>query len=268
MRLLDLFSGIGGFALAARWVWGEQLEIVGFCEKDKFCQQILRKNFPGVPIHCEIKTFKTKEYKGTIELVTGGIPCQPFSNAGKQAGIEDDRYLWKEMLRIIKEVESNCVIVENVAGIINMALDQVLSDLESASYETQTFIIPACGLNAPHRRNRVWVIAYSKSENDRISDREKENGQIQQPGISDEQGIATNSDSKRLQTRETSSIKEKQTRSGIINNWTDPWYEVTTKFCRVDDGIPRRMDRLKSLGNAIVPQVAQVIMQSIKETGV
>lgn len=152
---VDLFSGIGGFALAARWTG---LETVVFCEMDKFCQKVLNKHWPEVPIIEDIKTFNGSRFSNVF-LLTGGFPCQPFSCAGKRRGKEDDRYLWPEMLRVISEVKPRWVIGENVAGFINMGLDDCISDLEGEGYEVQAFIIPACAVNAPHRRDRVWIVA-------------------------------------------------------------------------------------------------------------
>jgi DNA-cytosine methyltransferase len=154
---IDLFSGIGGFALACRW---NGIKTVQFVEIDKFCQKVLNKNFPGVPIEPDIKQFDGKKYAGSF-ILTGGFPCQPFSCAGKRNGKEDDRFLWPEMLRVISEVRPRWIIGENVAGIINMELDNCISDLEREGYEVQTFIIPACAVNAPHRRDRVWIVANS-----------------------------------------------------------------------------------------------------------
>jgi len=162
--MLDLFSGIGGFSLAATVVWDNKLEIVSFVENDVFCQKVLNKHWPNVPIHDDIKTFKGDCYFETIDLLTGGFPCQPFSIAGKRGGREDDRYLWPEMLRVISEVRPTWVLAENVAGIVNLALDQVCSDLEGEGYEVQSFIIPACAVNAPHRRDRVWIVGYCNQE--------------------------------------------------------------------------------------------------------
>ena len=132
-RMLDLFSGIGGFSLAAQWVWGDELEIVAFCEIDKFCQKVLHKHWPNVPI----------------------------SVAGKRKGKEDNRFLWPEMFRVIKEIRPRWIVAENVTGIVRMVLDDCLSDLEGEGYSTQPIIIPACAVNAPHRRDRVWITAYS-----------------------------------------------------------------------------------------------------------
>jgi len=162
-RMLDLFSGIGGFALAAKWCWGDSLEIVSFVEKDPYCQKVLQKNFRGVSIHDDITTYDGKTC-GTVDLITGGFPCQPFSVAGKQKSKEDDRYLWPEMLRVISETRPAWVIGENVAGIVKLALDDVLADLDSIGYSCQSFIIPAAGVGAGHRRNRVWIVANSREK--------------------------------------------------------------------------------------------------------
>ena len=154
MRMIDLFSGIGGFHLAAEWAWGDKLNVLAHCEIDKFCQHVLKKHWPGVPIIEDIKTMKGNEY-GTVDLITGGFPCQPYSQAGKRKGSDDDRALWPEMFRIIKEAKPHFIIGENVAGFVNMGLDQSITDLESEGYEVQAFIIPACAKNAPHQRKRV-----------------------------------------------------------------------------------------------------------------
>lgn len=159
---LDLFSGIGGFALAASWVWGQDHNIHSFVEIDKFCQKVLKKHWPDVPIHDDIRTYK---HDGTpIDLLTGGFPCQPFSVAGKRRGKEDDRFLWPEMLRVISEVQPTWVIAENVGGLITqesgVVFENCCSDLEKEGYEVQPFIIPACAVNAPHRRDRVWIVGH------------------------------------------------------------------------------------------------------------
>lgn len=156
----SLFSGIGGFDLAAKWMGWENIFQV---EKDEFCQRVLAKNFPKTRRYGDIHEFSGTEYRGAVDVLTGGFPCQPFSTAGKRRGKKDDRYLWPEYLRVIREIRPAWVVGENVAGIVNMALDQVISDLENESYEVQTFIIPACAVNAPHRRDRVWIVAHTLS---------------------------------------------------------------------------------------------------------
>lgn len=157
MKHIDLFSGIGGFALAAHWA-GYQTEV--FCEQNKFCQQVLNRHWPTVPLVSDIRDFDGGAYRGA-NLLTGGFPCQPFSTAGKRRGEADDRFLWPQMLRVISEARPSWIVAENVLGIIGMALDGVLADLEAEGYETGTLVIPACGVNAPHKRDRVWIVAHT-----------------------------------------------------------------------------------------------------------
>ena len=134
--------------------------MVAFVEQDKYCQKVLKKHWADVPIIDDIKEFRYDKAEA-IDLLTGGFPCQPFSQAGLRLGTEDDRSLWGEMLRIIKESMPTWVIGENVAGIVNMELDNCISELESEGYETQAFIIPACAVSTPHRRDRVWIVAHA-----------------------------------------------------------------------------------------------------------
>ena len=162
LKVLDLFSGIGGFALGLDSTG--IFETVKFVEKDKYCQKVLQKNFPNIPIEEDIKNVEGKE--GDADVVVGGFPCQPMSVAGKRKGTDDDRYLWPEMFRLIKEIKPEFVIGENVQGIINlqdgMVLRQVLNDLEGEGFEVQCFLIPASGIGAWHQRNRTWIIGHSK----------------------------------------------------------------------------------------------------------
>jgi len=182
---LDLFSGIGGFALAARWAG---FQTVQFIENELYCQKVLQKNFPGVPIHGDIHDFKANKYLG-IRLLTGGFPCQPYSQAGQRRGSEDDRALWPEMFRIICECRPHFILGENVVGIVQMELDTVLSDLEGEGYTCQSFVVPACGKDARHRRDRVWVLAHSQHGTDRTKQRpEGEENCIQ--GISGSSGCS------------------------------------------------------------------------------
>lgn len=159
MNHASLFSGIGGFDLASQWMgWNNIFQV----EKDEWCQGILEKNFPNTKRYLDIKEFKGEEYHGAIDIISGGFPCQPFSVAGKQKGKKDDRYLWPEMLRVIREVQPTWVLGENVPGIISMALDTVLADLENEGYTVQAFIVPACAVNAIHKRDRVWILAHAR----------------------------------------------------------------------------------------------------------
>lgn len=218
MRHLDLFSGIGGFASAVDTVWHEEENEHIFCDNDRFCQAVLKKHWPEAEIYgdiriltnsrCEFRrtgcseatqgipcqwciTAEKTQRLGSIDLLTGGFPCQPFSQAGRRQGKDDDRYLWPEMLRVIKEFKPTWIIGENVAGILSMAQQQselgvegetdsgqdsydndsadgiirgILDDIEQAGYSVQTFVIPACAVNAPHRRDRVWIVAHCNSK--------------------------------------------------------------------------------------------------------
>ena len=163
MNHLDLFSGIGGFSLALEKVG---FKTIAFCENDPYCRLLLQKHWKGVTIHNDIKKLEAKDIKEPIDILTGGFPCQPYSVAGKQKGTDDNRYLWPDMFRIIKEVKPTFVIAENVRGIINiqdgMVFETVCSDLEAEGFEVQSFVIPFAGVNAPHKRERVWIVGYSK----------------------------------------------------------------------------------------------------------
>ena len=173
LKVIDLFSGIGGFALGLESTG--YFKTIQFVENEKWCQKILAKNFPGVPIHDDVKTFQGYE----ADVVVGGFPCQPFSVAGKQKATKDDRHLWPDMFRVIKETKPTWVIGENVRNIVSisdgMVFEQVYLDLESQGYEVQSFIIPASAVNAPHQRYRTWIVAYSNSRGGRWQKRVREN---------------------------------------------------------------------------------------------
>lgn len=158
----SLFSGIGGFDLAAEWVgWTN----VFHCELDPFCQTILKHHFPNEKSYPNIKETDFSEWNGRIDVLSGGFPCQPFSTAGKRMGTTDNRYLWPEMLRAIREIRPRWVVGENVLGIVNwnagMVFQQVCADLEAEGYAVQPYILPAAGINAPHQRYRTWFVAHS-----------------------------------------------------------------------------------------------------------
>lgn len=229
MNHLDLFSGIGGFALAARWAG---INTVAFCEIEPFAQKVLKKNFPSVPVFPDIYKLKRSNINETVDIITGGFPCQPFSIAGKKRGTDDDRDLWPEMFRVIKEFKPTWVIGENVANFVGMALERTKNDLESEGYEVQPLIIPACGIGAPHKRDRVWILAHSGCSLLQGFIKPKENGM------------------------------EDQKQDADIDQRSGRW-ATEPRLDRMAHGVSNRVDRLKGIGNAIVPQVAYQIMKGI-----
>lgn len=235
MNHASLFSGIGGFDLAAEWMGWEN---IFNCEWDTYCQQILKQHFPNAKQHGDITKTDFNVYRGQIDILTGGFPCQPFSQAGKRKGTEDDRYLWPEMLRAIREIKPTYIVGENVGGLVTwdngLVLEQVLSDLENEGYEAGAYIIPACAVNASHRRDRVWIIADTSGKRCKRRFRQTKKG-----------------------------WKKSRERFEAFNqnkNWKDL---PKPGISRGDDGFSDRIHRTKALGNAIVPQVAYQIFKSI-----
>src|SRR6056297_94284 len=159
LRVLDLFSGIGGFSLGLERTGG--FETVAFCEYEPFPRAVLSKHWPDVPCFPDVRKLKGSDIDGPIDVICGGYPCQPFSTAGQRRGKEDDRHLWPEFSRLVAELRPTWVIGENVAGHISMGLDDVLSDLERQGYAARAFVIPACAVDAPHRRDRVWIVGHA-----------------------------------------------------------------------------------------------------------
>jgi len=290
VQVLDLFSGIGGFSLGLKRAG---METIGFCEIDPFCRKVLAKHWPDVTVHTDIRGLNGKDYKGRADVICGGFPCQPFSQAGKRRGTEDDRHLWPEMLRVISEVRPTWVIGENVIGFVKMELDSVLSDLEREGYQTRAFIIPACGIDAPHKRDRVWIIAHANGEGE--SDGPVNEGprprqlelmadpnsgfstvtqQAVQAGratiISSSKDVA-DSESERVQRLWSSGEQKPHTYGGQklslcgSERPRPAYWEAEPGMGRVVDGIPNRVDRIKGLGNAVVPMVVEVIGNAIME---
>ena len=225
-KILDLFSGIGGFSLGLESTG--HFETVAFCEIEKYPQKVLKKHWPGVPIYEDIREMDTR---GLFpDIITGGYPCQPFSNAGKQRGEKDPRHLWPEMLRIIKETKPRWILCENVYGHIRLGLDTVLDDLESEGYTTWTFIIPACSVGAPHQRKRIWIVAHTDSKRGRLwKPRNEDAKNVGQPSRSSKFGV----------------------------------WDFEPNVGRGANGVSSRVDRLKGLGNSIVPQIAQTLGETI-----
>ena len=326
----SLFSGIGGFDLAAQWMGWENVFHV---ERDEFCRQVLNHHFPESQSFDDVKTFDATPFRGRLSVLSGGFPCQPFSAAGKRAGTSDDRYLWPEMFRIIREARPTYVVAENVRGLLSwnegLVLDTVCADLEGEGYEVQTFVLPASAVNAPHQRYRCWIVAYANNTGDRTSrsrtdkNRQKEVKRWEEQPQSEPSRYSENvadsnsgmrrggraiSESRENKKRRLHSKKEKQTSHDLRSKTVgcDPmgretkdvansdserqqeqrraesiqqeksrqaerfrlerqsWWSVEPSVGRVAHGIPNRVDRLKGLGNAIVPQIAMQIGLTIK----
>lgn len=298
MKLLDLFAGIGGFSLAAHWLgW----ETAAFVERDQFCQQVLRKNFGDVPIYNDITTFDGRPFRGTVDVISGGFPCQPFSNAGLQRGKDDERYLFPEMLRVISEVRPRWIVAENVRNILTIGngevFEEICSHLEGENYEVQTYLIPVCAVDAPHRRERIWIIAHSKdgvfggdaadlSRSHEPANRpERSKKRISAPRIADRAFAGDVADidrrNKRAGLRKDGSIEHGIEFADRYSN--EHWLIAATRLCRVDDGISDRLDgvrnlsakpankkaagrdhRQRGLGNAIFPGIAYELFRAIE----
>ena len=332
MKHLDLFSGIGGFALGLQRVG---FETIAFCEIDKYCQLLLNEKWKGVKIYNDVKEITKEKFKADgielPEIITGGFPCQPFSVAGKQKGTNDDRHLWPEMFRIIKELKPKWVIAENVRGLINIqdgvVFETVCTNLESEGYEVQTFNIPAAGVGAPHRRERIWIVANAKCNNetrkiqgsngaqDQIQREHRqenstsrvisgtsairqtdhgyeknvansnsgnvETGRERQRGVCGEntkEGQSSNvtSSSETMANTESSHRNDNEINSGngeseaqeVLRDGSSirgesAWWDFEPNVGRVANGLPGRVHRLKGLGNAIVPKIAEEIGKAI-----
>ena len=276
MRVLDLFSGIGGFSLGLE---AAGMTTVAFCERDPYGTKILNKHWPDVPVHSDVRQLDGTKFSGSIDVVCGGFPCQPFSVAGKQRGKEDDRHLWPEMLRVIRESKPRWVIGENVSGFVRMALDDVSLDLENEGYTVRTFVLPACAADARHRRDRVFIVGYASSQHGwGVTNGRRESGlevgrnllaqtrREQVPDSTDRpsKDVAHATD-KGLQGREISCntegegthANEQFTGFGYASGRQE--WPSEPAVCRMAHGVPNRVDRIKALGNAVVPQLIQII---------
>jgi DNA (cytosine-5)-methyltransferase 1 len=280
---LDLFSGIGGFTVAAQ---AAGFETIGFSEIEPYACKILKKHWPGIHNFGSVRTIPTVQ----CDLITGGFPCQPHSLAGKRKGSGDHRHLWTPMCDVIGRCRPAWVLGENVAGILGVELDKVLSDLESLGYRVQPLVIPACAVDAPHRRDRVWIVAHAahvglarlgRKGQERIAERGEAMADASEPGLEERH------DEKRLRqcaateqsgeaVSDTSGTEPERRRNGIgrrcmgtgENDGTGTQrtmrWPTEPELGRVAHGIPNRSHRLKGLGNSIVPQCAQVILEAIR----
>jgi len=341
LTVLDLFSGIGGFSLGLDRAG---FRTIAFCEIEPFCQKVLHKHWPDIPIATDIRKLSYEVgklydagrliYEGRIDLICGGFPCQPFSVAGRKKGTQDHRDLWPQMFRLIQQIQPAWIIGENVANFVNLAFSRTKIDLESQGYAVQPFIIPACAVGAPHRRDRVWIIANSSSvrcdrrrqgsdselrEQSLCQDQQENRHKIRSKTTSSNElcSPAPNPDGERCQTGsdnrqerqvlhnkhrnaeenqcsrngrkrgtssagEVTSYHDSQRTQGFgaesIHreqgfSWCKDVRRVTDYFdrsdipkpliCREDHGFSARVDRLKSLGNAVVPQIPEIIGQAI-----
>ncbi len=273
---VDLCSGIGGFALGFQWA-GLSKPVL-FCDIEPWSRKVLAKHWPDVPIAEDVKEL-ANDPDGLIPrtdpkrtILTAGYPCQPFSHAGKRLGHKDDRHIWPYLLQIVAQKRPAWCCFENVYGHVSMGLDQVLLDLETQGYATRPFILPACSVDAPHRRDRVFVIAHA-------TDADRRRGEVREPSGNGEPTLhgeerdvahtevmhsnvsAKHTEQGQRQDAEDARQPSRHTRDNTrgMESWlTEP------SVGRVAHGIPKRVDRLKGLGNAIVPQIAQKIGEAIK----
>lgn len=299
LRVLDLFSGIGGFSLGLERTGG--FETVAFCEIEPYCRRVLAKHWPHVPCYADARelTADTLRRDGiAVDVICGGFPCQDISFAGKRAGLEGARSgLWSEYARLIGELRPRFIIVENVPGLLSLGMGDVLGELSTLGYDAVWDCIPACAVGAHHRRDRVWIVAYPNGQGERASPVNAEvasaphvaanavsNELRQQQGrssgacrtcetVSGNDGEARSvayAERGRLQGRDeqcaqptTIIFAEDRWHSRGLQQWSARWAEPDVG--RVAYGLPAQMDRLKALGNSVVPQIPELIGRAILE---
>jgi DNA (cytosine-5)-methyltransferase 1 len=264
MNVLDLFSGIGGFSLGLERAG---MRTVQFVEIDPFCQHVLRQHWPDVPVHDDIRTFHAPA--GFADVICGGFPCQDISFAGDGAGLAGERSgLWSEYARIIGEVRPRFVIVENVAALLARGLGTVLGDLAALGYDAEWHCIPATAVGAPHRRDRLWIVGYPHNEGEPTSPLHDEAPWLPQfmadarctrlEGFFGDESVG--SEPGRLRAGPDGPTSP----PGLRDGWNPAgWWRTEPDVGRVADGVPRRVDRLRCLGNAVVPQIPHAIGQAI-----
>ena len=283
----SLFSGIGGFDLAAEWMGWEN---VFHCEWNEFGQKILNHYWPNAKSYGDITKTDFSIWRGRIDILTGGFPCQPYSVAGKRKGKEDERHLWPEMLRAIREIHPRYIVGENVPGLINwnggMVFDEVQTDLETEGYKVIPFILPACSVNAPHKRERVWFIANNsrltgESEIAKWEERGQEWEQIRNNDNANGEGrIVANTNSNGLERgmqENQPSVARRLIKKLYTQIQQDRFKDFPSQspVCGRDDEFSYRLDgitfpkwrneSIKAYGNAIVPQVAFQIFKAVEE---
>jgi len=248
MKHLSLFSGIGGIDLAAEWAGFESVAMV---ERDKYCQKVLAKNFPNAKIYDDVTTFNGHEYRNKIDLISGGFPCQPFSCIGGRKGASDERALWPQVCRILRETKPQWFLGENVPGLLTIDggqyFGQILNDLAEIGYSAGWIVYGAKDVGAVHRRNRVFIVAHSESITGPQTD------------------SSTDAERSQRDARENIGSRHWQRiRSGDWKRWgISPTIGIEPRVRGSNDGVPNRVDRLKSLGNAVVPQQVYPILVEI-----
>ena len=283
----SLFSGIGGFDLAAHWMGWDN---IFHCEWNEFSQKVLKHHFPTSKSYNDITKTDFSIHRGEIDILTGGFPCQPYSSAGERLGKADERHLFPEMLRAIKEIKPRWVIGENVRGLVSweggLVFEEVCSDLEGEGYEVQPVLIPAAAKNAPHKRERVWFIAYSKLHEDRYTNNggsKQEEGDIwrgKKSNVPDSfysNGIPSNTDGLGSSRRHSQNFRKVRQKEQFEAQYCSKGWEGFPASPCVrggDDGLSHELDSIsipkwcresiKAYGNAIVPQVAFEIFKTIE----
>ena len=275
MRIGSLFAGIGGFDLG--------FERAGFAvswqvEKDAYCQQVLAKHWPHVPRFSDVRDCGRHNLE-PVDVITGGFPCQDLSAAGKMAGLDGEQSgLWREMLRIVGEVRPRYVVMENVTMLLIRGIDRILGSLAELGYGAEWHLVQACDVGAPHRRGRIWIVADADSQG-QLSETGTERkvwGRIDHSREKGERENVADAMLTRLQGfaghecfgKESRPIDEGASRpvaeGSICERTTSGWWDIEPDVGRVAHGVPKRMDRLKGLGNALVPQIAEMIALEIR----
>jgi DNA (cytosine-5)-methyltransferase 1 len=263
MNVLDLFSGIGGFSLGLERAG---MRTVAFCEIDPFCRRVLAKHWPGVPCYDDVRTLTAARLGADgirVDAICGGFPCQDISVAGKGAGLAGERSgLWSEYARIVGELRPRYVVVENVAALLGRGLDRVLGDMAALGYDAEWHCIPASAIGAPHRRDRIWIVANAAGER---CGEARQHSERHPQRLAERGKILADAIGPRLQERPMQPGVPSQT--GCNDDGQDAplgsWWFVEPNVGRVADGVPGRVDRLKALGNAVVPQIPEIIGRAI-----
>jgi len=272
LTVLDLFSGTGGFSLGLERAG---LKTIAFCEIENYPTRVLNKNWPEVPVFPDVKELNGHEFKGSVDIVCGGFPCQDISFMGSGAGITGDRSgLWGEMCRVIRDVRPKYAIMENVSALLNRGLGDVLRDLAAIGYDAEWYCIPASALGAPHRRDRIWIVAYPADEQ-RWSgtDQGGDGGGIRVAAENRGCGFAetgsnenvANSTGVRLQgvrasrNEKPSPLVGKRLFNSYRNGGRKREWTSEPELGRVAYGVSNGVDRIKALGNAVVPQIPEMI---------